>query len=341
MDIAFFSKQLPSDAPNGVSCQVHRLANALVKLGERVTCYSFSPAPSDALYRHVRLSYRSTSPFVRKLVPALLFRRITTGSHDILHYHGDDFLCKGRRNRVRTFYGSAFFEARFATAFPRFLYQLTFYAFEWISCMRHGCKVGISGVTLRALPMIKKVVPCCVPLQRFTPGGIKTQNPSLLFIGDLQSRKRGYFLVEIFQRDIIRRFPNATLTIVGPQKVGGTGIVYAGVISDDELIEAYRKSWIHCTVSSYEGFGVPIVEAMACGAAVAAIDNGGAAEIVTHEHDGLLSADADFAQTICRFLSDARLRRRCIANGLATAQKFDSMLIARRYREIYRAGYCL
>jgi len=338
MDIGFFSKQLPSDAPNGVSCQVHRLANALVNLGDSVTCYSFSPPPPDALYRHIPLSYGCSSALRRKIIPALAFRRLSGSNHDILHYHGDDFLCKGGKRRVRTFYGSAYFEARFARTARRFLYQLTFYLFEWLSCLRRGSKTGISRVTTRALPLVKNVVPCCVPLERYTPGEEKTSAPSLLFIGDLNSRKRGGFIVEIFQRVIVKRFPTAVLTIVGPEKVDGSGIVYAGVLSEDDLIETYRKSWVHCTVSSYEGFGVPMVEAMACGAAVAAVDNSGAREIVTHEHNGLLCTDAKFCETLCRLLSDDALRQRLVANGLSTVQKFDSTVIARRYRELYCKG---
>ena len=338
MNIAFFSKQLPSDAPNGVSCQVHRLANALVEFGDTVTCYSFSPAPMDALYRHVRLSYWSSSPLLRKIIPALLFRKIPAGDHDILHYHGDDFLCKGRRCRVRTFYGSAFFEAYHAATFKRSIYQSLFYMFEWISCLRRGEKAGISRITVRALPLIANVVYCGVPARRYTPGSFKTGDPSLLFIGDLDSRKRGRLLVETFSRTIRPAFPNALLTVIGPQKENdGGGVRYAGRISEDALVEEYQKSWMYCSVSSYEGFGVPLIEAMACGTAIVAIDNGGAREILTHEYDGLLCSERTLAKTIERLISDAELRSRLIANGIKTAQKFDISISARRYRELYEA----
>ena len=185
----FFSKQLPSDAPNGVSCQVHRLANALAARGQEVTCFSFSPLPRDARYKHVKLEYQSSSTLMKKIIPAFKFRMIDKRPYDILHYHGDDFLCAGGARRVRTFYGSAFWEARFAEQAGRFFYQAVFYVFELLSCLRRGAKAGISRVTIKPLPMVRTIIPCGVPLDRYRPGEKKTKDPSILLIGDLDSRK--------------------------------------------------------------------------------------------------------------------------------------------------------
>lgn len=114
--------------------------------GEAVTCYSLSPKPPDALYAHKQLYPRGKkSQFAHKFLPAILFRRLGTENHDILHYHGDDYLCKGSRRRVRTFYGSALYEARFAGKPLRFLYQALFYIFEWILCLRRGKRWQFHG----------------------------------------------------------------------------------------------------------------------------------------------------------------------------------------------------
>ena len=338
--IAFFSKQLPSDAPNGVSCQVHRLANALVKQEQEVTCYSFSPRPKDALYKHVKLDYGSKNAFMKKFIPALSFRRVMTGMYDILHYHGDDFFCAGSARRIRTFYGSAFWEARFAARPSRFMYQAVFYLFEWLSCLRRGALVGISNVTIRTLPRIGTVIPCGVPLDQYRPCGEKTGEPSILFVGDLDSRKRGRFLIETFERAIRPLFPKATLTVVGPQKaLVGPGVRFAGQPSEDSLVAEYQKSWIYCSVSSYEGFGVPLIEAMACGAAIAATDNSGAREIITKGFDGLLCSDEDLVATLIRLISDKALRESLVANALNTVNKFEIGAIARRYLDIYKRSY--
>ena len=317
---------------------MHRLANALVKRGEEVSCYSFSPRPGDALYRHIKLDWGSKAALAKKFTPALRFRMIDTRPYDILHYHGDDFLCAGGRRRIRTFYGSAFWEACFAARLGRFFYQAVFYLFEWLSCLRRGALVGISQVTTHALPLVRTVIPCGVSLDQYRPGAAKTAAASLLFIGDLDSRKRGRFLIETFEAAIRPSFPRAMLIVVGPQKApAGEGVRFTGQIGEEALIYAYQQAWVYCSVSSYEGFGVPLIEAMACGTAVVAIDNSGAREIITHGFNGLLCAEDKLAETIGRLISEDKLRESLVANGLQTAKKYDIKTIADRYVTIYQA----
>ncbi|MGD9202651.1 MAG: glycosyltransferase, partial [Chitinispirillia bacterium] len=92
---------MPSDKPNGVSCQVHYLANALVKIGHSVTCVSFSPCYEKALYRHKLLQYKSRFKWIRKFEPAIEFLRISKKKFDIIHFHGDDYFIWGNKKRIR------------------------------------------------------------------------------------------------------------------------------------------------------------------------------------------------------------------------------------------------
>jgi phosphatidyl-myo-inositol alpha-mannosyltransferase len=335
MKIAFFSKALPSDRPNGVSCQVHRLANALVDKGEDVTCFTFSPAPFDARYKVIQIACGSMPLILRKFIPAIMFRSIDTSEYDILHYHGDDYFCRGSGNRVRTFYGSALYEALYARNIRRFFYQGLFYLFELVSCLKKGSKTAISMATVRALPANLSVIPCGVP-QVYIPGTEKTEYPSLLFIGDLDSRKRGRFMVSVFSRYVLPVFPDAVLTVVGPQDVSGQGILHLKDISEGELIGLFQKSWIYCCTSSYEGFGAPVIEAMACGTAVIAVRNRGVEEIVKHEHDGLLCTDSAFTVKLIELIRHSELRSKFYANGLLTVKKYSMESIAQRYMDIYR-----
>jgi glycosyltransferase involved in cell wall biosynthesis len=272
----------------------------------------------------------------KKFVPALRFRLVDTRPYDVLHYHGDDFLCAGGVRRIRTFYGSAFWEARSAARPGRFFYQSLFYLFEWLSCMRRGQLVGISRVTSLPLPLVRTAIPCGVALDCFRPGAEKTTDPSILFIGDLDSRKRGRFLIETFERFVLPIYPRARLTIVGPQKAEGSGVRFAGRLDEKMLLDEYKKAWIYCSVSSYEGFGVPLVEAMACGTAAVAVDNSGAREIITNGIDGLLCSEDILGKTLVRLISEKSLRESLIASGLLTAQKYDITLVARQYISLYR-----
>jgi glycosyltransferase involved in cell wall biosynthesis len=334
--IAFFSKYLPSDKPSGVSVQVHRLAQQLVKNGHSVTCFSFSPKPSDALYTVVQLPWKTTSRFLQKIYPAIAFSKIVVGMFDVVHYHGDDYLCKGRKNRVRTFYGSALDEALHATTISRWLYQSLFYCFEWISCLKKGRCVGISEVTRKRLPNISKVINCSVPLDLYQYNSEnKTKHPSILFLGDLDSRKRGRLLLNVFETEVLPQFPDCTLTVIGPQACDEKKVTHIKNCSEQELIQKYQQSWIYCMASSYEGFGVPAIEAAACGCAVVATANPGISEIITDHENGLLCDSRNLGCTLSRVIEDSTLRESLVANGLKSVQRYSTQKICICYEEIF------
>lgn len=319
-----------------MSCQAHRLANALIALGEQVTCFSFSEKPADALYEHVRLRETAKNRFLAKFEAGFKFSALKKNMYDVLHFHGDDYLCGGSARRVRTFYGSALYEALYAGTALRALRQGLFYILEWVSCLRRGTGVGISKTTVRALPLVRDVISCGVPLSRYTPGLAKTPSPSILFIGDLDSRKRGRLLVDVFSSVIHAAAHDATLSVVGPQECGGPGIVFKGRLDEKELIEEYRRAWVYCCPSSYEGFGVPLCEAMACGTAIIACDSAGVREIVSHNYNGLLCTSENLGAALHRLLSDTMLRARLVANGRAFVKRYDIDGIARQYLTLYQ-----
>lgn len=327
---------MPSDKPNGVSIQVHRLANALVERGHRITCISYSPKPEGALYECVQLSFKGTSKVLQKFNPAVRFMNIRASGFDVLHYHGDDYFVPNEKRRIRTFYGSALNESFHARKAARFLYQGLFYLFEWISCFNFGIKVGISKATCKALPLVNKVIPCGVPLDLFKPGKHKTDRPSILFLGDLGGRKRGDFLINLFNNNIINKYPDCRLTIVGPEPCEGENIRYLSKVSEDDLISEYQKAWIYCMPSSYEGFGVPAIESMACGTAVVACNNQGIKEIIKPQYNGIISNDNDLADIMNRLISDNMLREKLVQGGRETvAREYDIKSIAARYEELY------
>jgi glycosyltransferase involved in cell wall biosynthesis len=216
------------------------------------------------------------------------------------------------------------------------MYQLLFYFFEWVSCFHKSLKAGISRSTQAALPLVKEVIPCGVPLDRYRPSDKKTEKPSILFVGDLNSRKRGKYLLKIFNNDILKEHPECILSVVGPQPCDGTNVKYLGNLSEEELITEYQKAWVYCMASSYEGFGVPVIEAMACGTAVAAVSNPGIKEIIRHDYNGLLLDDAELSKGISRVLSDSNLRKTFENNGLSTVEKkFNINTTATEYERLY------
>jgi len=120
----------------------------------------------------------------------------------------------------------------------------------------------------------------------------------------------------------------------------GTGVVadarFLGWLSPEELEGFYRASTCFVFPSLYEGFGLPVLEAMARGVPVACSDRGSLAEIVD---DAALTFDPDqpraIAAAIEKLLADPAERERLSAKGRANAARFTWAETARRTLEVY------
>lgn len=103
----------------------------------------------------------------------------------------------------------------------------------------------------------------------------------------------------------------------------GDSVVFTDYVDDDTLRLLYQRCAALAFPSLYEGFGLPLLEAMQCGAPVVAGDNSSQAELVG---DAGLLANAhdpvDFADKLRRVLSDAELRAELSARGLAASRAY-------------------
>lgn len=91
---------------------------------------------------------------------------------------------------------------------------------------------------------------------------------------------------------------------------------------DDEFARIVSAADIFVFPSLFEGFGLPPLEAMACGTAVIATDSGGVRDYAQHGLNCLLVPPGrvePLAGAILRLIHDHELRRRICANGLNTA----------------------
>jgi glycosyltransferase involved in cell wall biosynthesis len=156
----------------------------------------------------------------------------------------------------------------------------------------------------------------------------KTPQPSLIFVGTTEGRKRGRLLLNMFQTLIRPRYPDASLNFVGPAGEDMPGVTYHTGVSDAQLAGLYRRAWLYASPSSYEGFGLPYLEAMACGTAVVATPNPGSREVLEGGTYGRLVEDGAFGPAILDLLGDDTGRHALEQAGLRRAQQLslDSMI---------------
>jgi len=334
MKIAMTHVDLPNESRGGVAFQAHYLANALVDRGHEVTMFTFSPVYADCRYQVHQYHLLSQWHRLKAFVFATRLASTNFDSFDIIHTHGDNYLLWGQHPQVRTFHGSAQDEARSAVRLRRRLYQTVLALLEPIGAWIADFNVGVSQATKFRIPAVSQLIPCGVDTRHFSPG-TKTDQPTILFVGTVEGRKRGKFLADIFLKEVRDRFPQAELWMVADNPIAGEGIINFGKVSLEMLCSLYQRAWLFCLPSTYEGFGVPYLEAMASGTAVIATPNPGAQEVLDRGKYGLIVKDDELGDQINHLLSDEKLRHSYAQKGLQHVQEFSWQQIAMQYETIY------
>jgi phosphatidylinositol alpha-mannosyltransferase len=340
--IAIIQRFLPSRSRGGVGHFTHGLATALASRGNDVTVFSQDPAPAGAAYnqRHVPVRDSRLAP----LAFPFALRRCDFSGFDVIHAQGDEQWLSRRGNPpvVRTMHGTALAEAWFNGVIgrspKRFLLHLYFYAMEFIADLRANRVITVSTGTGRYYPRAEAVIPNGIDVERISEIARDQQKsavPSILFVGELDSRKRGRWLVDVFSRVVRPAVPNAELWLVSPDKADGPGIVLHGAPDNDALAALLARAWVMCLPSAYEGFGRPYGEAMAAGTAVVATSNPGSDEVLQNGQYGVIAEDASLGDALVRLLTDARERERLAQLARARAEDFTWTRVAAAYERVY------
>ncbi|MEK0445240.1 MAG: hypothetical protein RLZZ399_561 [Verrucomicrobiota bacterium] len=336
MNLAITSLYLPSGSKIGVGYQVHHFANQMVSRGHSVVVFSQSGASPDSRYAVEVI--RSPPPW-RTFRFAWDLRSVNFQGFDALHAHGDDWFLWGRKRprHVHTYHGWCLLESVHASRPREKLRMLGLSACEYASTALCDVAVAVSEHTRGMIPLKTcEVIPNGVDLGVFHPGEAKSAAPSILFVGTLEGRKRGRMLLQKFRNDVLARIPEAELWMVCEERVEGPGVRWFGRVSEVVLAELYRKAWVFCLPSSYEGFGIPYVEAMASGTAVVATPNPGAREVTAYGYYGLLAEERDLGAQLAGLILDSSRRKRMESRGLRRAQEFGWDRVCGRYEDLYR-----
>ncbi len=342
--IGIFSYGLPcaDEKRGGFERVTHDQAQGLARLGYKVTVWTYDPKPVGALYEVKSLPWKkfyrsSMGPrFLMGYLGNILALLPDYGDVDLLIAHGDSLLMPAlRKPLIRVMHGSALEEARKATGWIRWIHQMGVYGLECLTAFTQKGAVAVSENTLDSLPSINKVIPNGVDLSAFRKNSNEnTGHPTLLFVGALGGRKRGNLALKWFQEIWKPAVPGLELHMVCEPGPEISGVFYHYGVSDERLAELYRRSWVYISPSSYEGFGLPYVEAMASGTPVVATPNPGSREVLANGEFGILASDETFADATLDLIRDSSKRETWQLKGLDRCQNYSLDLMAKRYAEL-------
>ncbi|HEU4792797.1 MAG TPA: glycosyltransferase family 1 protein, partial [Nitrolancea sp.] len=194
----------------------------------------------------------------------------------------------------------------------------------------------------------------------FTPASLVTvagvlrhyavPQPYILTVGALQSRKNLETLFAAYRILRGKGLPHR-LVVTGRKAWKTAGIftslrqlgleedvILTGYVADDDLPALYSGASAFAFPSLYEGFGLPPLEAMACGTPVVTSNSSSLPEVVG---DAGLTVDPSdvrgFAGALERLLTDEALHETCRKRGLARAGRFTWDRAAADHLELYQS----
>ena len=203
--------------------------------------------------------------------------------------------------------------------------------------VRRAARVlAVSERTKRDLVALYEVEPDRIVV---TPNGVDpvfTPGPGahdyVLSVGAIQRRKNQLAALAA------AKDAGLPLVVAGPEKDGtlaaelrAAGARLEGYVETERLVELYRGAACLVQSSSYEGFGLPVVEAMASGTPVVAVREPALLEVAGDA--AVVVEEADLANGIRTALAD---RDRLVAAGLERVRAFSWRETAERTLAVYR-----
>jgi glycosyltransferase involved in cell wall biosynthesis len=177
----------------------------------------------------------------------------------------------------------------------------------------------------------------------------------LLYLGTLEPRKNITTLIEAYAQLRTNHGRQEKLVLAGGkgwlydaifQRVQELGleaeVIFPGFVSDAEQLLWYRSASAFVYPSLYEGFGMPVSEALACGVPVvtsnvSSLPEAGATLALTVDpHDSEAMAEA-----IYKALTDQALRERCQTQATTVAQQFSAQTLAEKTIAVYEQAAAL
>jgi glycosyltransferase involved in cell wall biosynthesis len=315
---------------------------------------------------HPQVCWRDGYRVIRKAGRYMVFPRAAIS--ELMGWHGD------RDGLVEIWNGMPFFSPVWAKG-PRIVWLHHVHAEMWqmtlpprLAALGNSLESRVAPPFYRRTPIVTlsesskrelieelkfkskrvKVVPPGVD-PRFSPGDEKSPTPLVVAAGRLVPVKRFNELIEVLIR-VKEHHPLLEAVIIGEgykrqeleAQLRETGaerwIRLAGHVSDDELLELYRKAWVVASAAAREGWGMTITEAAAAGTPAVATRIAGHLDAVVDGRTGILvERREEFVDALDSLLRDGDGRAQMSRAAIEHAARFTWAATARGTLEVLAA----
>ncbi len=365
MRVGLDARTLAATQRSGVEQYVVSLVRALAQLSEtpEMVAYTDRPIPDPELAR-----LAATEPFRTHLLRArwgwlrlALPWQLRRDRVDLAHFPSTILPPLLPCPAVVTVHDLAW--RRYPEAYPPD--DLAMQEVALLSAARAARVITVSETTARDLeeagvPGERITVTPLGVSARFTPEGpglapdafpeaARLQEGYLLYVGRLQARKNLLRVVEAYAQ-VRAAFPAPPLVLAGgksaygeevarrAQELGvGEHVLLPGHIGEDLLPSLYRSATLSLYLPLYEGFGMPVLEAMASGAPVVTANVGGTEEVASNAAMVVNPERVEeIAEAVLLLLQDEGVRASFRERGLVRARHFTWERTARETLLVYR-----
>lgn len=184
-----------------------------------------------------------------------------------------------------------------------------------------------------------RVIPNCLASTfSVSPKAFDAKRPTILHVGTTDNKNLQRLALALHGLSCrLQILGKPTPEQEGVLRENGIDYSWAAGLSREAVVDLYRQSDLLCFVSTYEGFGLPVIEAQAVGRPVITSNLSSLPEVAG---DGALLVDPYDVQAIrsavLRVMADGALRDELLAKGQANIARFAPQRIAEQYAEVYR-----
>jgi glycosyltransferase involved in cell wall biosynthesis len=312
-----FVPTIAIDAADGLPSSVIARYRASRTMPGRVAAMSLAALHPKPLHRELELGALDALHFpLSVMLPPVSSPPTATTVVDLQHEELPEFFGRPELAYRRAVYGRAIRRSRIVVAISE-----------------HSRTTLIERFALAAERV--RAIPLAVDHKAFRPDGAVARGEYLLYPARPWPHKNHARLLGAFARLQARR-PNLRLVLTGEGEYGPlpSGVEARGRVSRDELVRLYQGAAALAFPSLYEGFGMPVLEAMACGCPVACSNVTSLPEVAG---DAARLFDPRDVEDIVAALDDVLdAQEPWVARGLERAQAFTWDACARAHDDVYR-----